>query len=166
MHQQNLSHSEKNMINKIMIFFFTYYHKKCQSHKNCPFLQLRNKGYGVTIYLKVESLVISTSNSAMFYGQLLLLFHDCTKLFLLKCSIWPINCPKFPRQNEQTSVIVSVVGCVCVCKTGKETQRRWQRKGEEEGSLLGRKVSPVWVSFCVGLFGSIFFKGSIIQSGL
>lgn len=64
------------------------------------------KIYKLTIYLKVKGSVISTPRGEAFYGLLLLLFHDCTKLFLPKCSIWPINCQKFPRQNEQTSVIV------------------------------------------------------------
>lgn len=107
---------------------------------------INGKIYKLTIYLKVKGSVISTPRGEAFYGLLLLLFHDCTKLFLPKCSIWPINCQKFPRQNEQTSVIVQVVGCVYVL-VRLENRKRGEGKGRRRKAYQaeGKKVSPVWV---------------------
>lgn len=120
------------------------------------------KKHELTIYLEEEGLAISTPRGWAFYD---LLLHDHTKLFLLKCGIWLINCQKLP-QAKWADVCNCLGGrvCVCVCKIGKEKKRKWQMKEEEESLLgSGRKVSPVWACFGMQLLANVLFKGLFIH---
>lgn len=62
---------------------------------------------------------------------------------------WLINCQNFPRQNEQTSVIVQVVGCVYVF-VRLEKRKRGDGKGGGGG---GGKPIRQWEKSksCVGV---------------